>query len=366
MRSDARRPSLVLALSLSCLVACAEKHGGGGPPGGGFTPPPTPVETATVSPQIVRDLFRAVGSVEARAAVHVAPEIDGRIVSLPFEEGSRVSKGQVLARLDDVQVRAELARAQSVLAHARGEAARARTLSEQEILAVQERDAKQADLGMAEAEADVERARLEKTIIQAPFAGVIGIRRVSPGAWVRAGDVITDLAAIDTVKIAFAAPERLLGRLQRGSKVTVSTPAFPGMSFDGEVSVIDPVIDTATRNARVVAVAANPEGRLLPGMSATVDVLLAERLDALTVPNEAIFVEGTQSLLYVVTPEGTVRRQPVELGTRLADVVEVLSGLSDGDRVVSAGHQKLYEGASVAAVDGSAASAGAPAGAAGP
>ena len=355
--SRAARAAL-LVVALSCLPAC-RKEGGAGPAGAGpHAPPPTPVEVAAVEPQIVRDIFRAVGTVQARDAVVVASEIDGRIVELPFTEGERVGEGQVLARLDDVQIRAEVARAQALLTHARTESKRSESLVEQEILPSQARDATKADLGVAQADAALGQARLSKTVIRAPFAGLVGSRRVSPGAYVRAGEAITDLSAIDTVKVVFAAPERVMASLAPGVPVTITTPAFPGASLSGEVSVVDPIVDQATRSARVTAVAPNPDLTFRPGMSATIGVLLAERSDALTVPNEAIFVEGTQSLLYVIGADGSVHRQPVEVGTRLADVVEVLSGLKAGDRVVRTGHQKLYEGAKVMAVEEG---AGAPA-----
>lgn len=359
-----RRPCATLPLTFALLLAlgaCRKPDAGGAPAGAPGEMPPTPVETAVAQSQLVVDVFRAVGSVEAREFVRVASEIDGRVAALPFEEGRHVQAGQVLARLDDVQARAELERAEALLAHARLEADRASSLAAERIVPAQSRDEKLADLRVAEADAALQRARLDKTTIRAPFAGVVGSRHVSPGAHVRAGDALTDLAAIDTVKIAFSAPERLLGSLQPGERVKVSTPAHPGASFDGEVSVVDPIVDAGTRSARVVAITTNPERLLKPGMSATVDVLFAQRPDAITIPNEAVFVEGDASLVYVVEADGSVRRQQVELGTRTAQAVEVLSGLSAGDRVVRAGHQKLWPGAKVQPVDASAS-----AGAAGP
>jgi membrane fusion protein (multidrug efflux system) len=129
--------------------------------------------------------------------------------------------------------------------------------------------------------------------------------------------------------------------------VTIGTTAYPGYALNGTIDIIEPILDASTRTARVIAVARNPEGKLRPGMSANVTVVLSSREAALTIPSEAVFVEGDQSLVFVINPDSTVARTPLTLGTRLADVVEVLDGLKAGDRVVRAGHQKLFPGAKV-------------------
>jgi membrane fusion protein (multidrug efflux system) len=225
--------------------------------------------------------------------------------------------------------------------------------------AQQELDNSAAALKVAEANHRVAESRLSKTRITAPFSGILGSRRVSPGAFVRSGDTITDLAQVEQVKVTFSAPERYLGTLRQGSAVTVSAPAFPGYELTGTIDVVEPVLDPGTRSTRLIARVANPEGRFRPGMSANVGVVLASRADALTIPNEAVFAEGAQSFVFVVKPDSIVTRTAVELGTRQADVVEVLNGLEPGMRVVRTGHQKLYEGAKVFPVTAGAPAAGA-------
>ncbi len=166
----------------------------------------------------------------------------------------------------------------------------------------------------------------------------------------RAGDPITDLVRIDQLRVTFAVPERLLGSLRVGAEVTVTTTAFPDDALTGTIDVIEPQLDPLTRAAGIVAKVDNPAGLLRPGMSATVDGGAGERPEALTVPSEAVFVEGGQAYVYVIQADSVVTRAPVTLGTRLADVVEVIEGLAAGQQVVRAGHQKLYEGAKVAPV----------------
>jgi membrane fusion protein (multidrug efflux system) len=295
----------------------------------------------------VVDRFAAVGTVEAGESVTVVAEIDAVVVAIPFAEGQAVAAGALLAQLDDEQLRAEVARAEALRDQRRVTHERIRSIVEQGAGAPQDLDDAAAALKVAQADLDLARARLAKTRITAPFAGIVGSRRISPGAFLRAGDAVTDLAQISRLRITFSAPERTLGRLRRGAEVTVTTTAYPDLALRGVITVIEPQLDPGTRSARIIAEAANPESLLRPGMSADVSVVLAERPGALTVPSEAVFVEAGQALVYVVQPDSSVVRTVVELGTRLPDAVEVLSGLQAGAEVVRAGHQKLYPGAKV-------------------
>lgn len=324
----------------------------------GFTPPPMPVEVAQVSPRVVEDRFTALGTVAAAETVQVVAEIDAQVAQLPFTEGAAVARGALLARLDDAQLKATLARALAQRNLARTNLTRIESLVGQSILPPQAQDDARAELQVTEADVALAEARLAKTEIRAPFAGVVGARRVSPGAFLHAGDVITDLSQVDEIKVTFNVPERYLAQLVAGSSVRLSSPAFPDAPLDATVTLVEPVLDPATRSARLTARAANPGLRFRPGMSADVAVLLASRPAALTVPNEAVFYEGAQALVYRVGPDGAVARAPIALGTRLSDVVEVTSGLEAGATVVRAGHQKLFDGARVAPVGGDAPASG--------
>jgi membrane fusion protein (multidrug efflux system) len=323
-----------------------------------------PAETAVVTKERVFDRFEAVGTVEAAEAITVVSEIDAAVVSLPFREGQPIARGGLIARLDDDQLRAEVDRTSAVRDQAKATYERVKEVVDQGAGSAQDLDDAAAGLKVAEANLGLARTRLSKTRITAPFSGMVGSKRVSPGAYLRAGTAITDLAQIQNLKVTFSVPERYLGKLQRGSAVSVSTTAFPGYALTGKIDVIDPVLDPGTRSAQVIARVPNPGNRFRPGMSANVSAVLSERMNALTIPSEAVFAEGTQTLVYVVGADSTVARTPVKLGTRLADVVEVVEGLKEGDRVVRAGHQKLFDKARVIPVDSNAAQAGGPGGAA--
>jgi membrane fusion protein (multidrug efflux system) len=330
-------------VSISLIItSCSQQQAQGG-----FQMPPMPVETVTVTQSTVTDPFEAVGTIEAEDAITVVSEIDAMVISLPFKEGAAIAKGGLIAHLDDTQLRAEEERAKAILEQRKVTYDRIKTITDEGLGTAQSLDDAAAALRVAEAELTLIRARLQKTRIVAPFAGIVGARQVSPGAFVRAGSPITELAQVDRLRINFSAPERYYSSLQRGAEVKVSTTAYPGYELTGRVDVIEPVVDQATRRTKIVARIDNPGGKFRPGMSANVTVVLSERENALVIPSEAVFVEGNQALVFVIQPDSTVARTPVELGTRLRDKVEVLNGVAAGTMVVRAGHQKLFPGAKV-------------------
>jgi membrane fusion protein (multidrug efflux system) len=340
---------VTLGLALVFLAGCG---GDGEHVGGGFQRPATPVEAAPVVVGPVIDGFTTVGTLEAYNSITVTGEIDGIIVEVPFREGRRLDQGELIARLDDDQLKAEAQRARALRDKTKATWERVKSIVDQGAGAAQDLDDATADLKVAEANLALAETRHAKTRITAPFAGLAGRRLVSPGTFMRAGNPITQLAQIDRLRVAFAVPERILGSIHLGAKVDVSTPAFPEVKLTGVVDVIEPQLDSSTRTVGILALVDNPEEVLRPGMSATIAVVLKERAEALTVPTDAVFVEGGQAYVYVIKPDSVVTRSAVTLGTRLADVVEVLEGLDEGQQVVKAGHQKLYEGAKVMPVGG--------------
>jgi len=356
-----RATARVLASFAIVLLASSGCQKGGGP--GGFSMPPMPVETAVVSSGSVADRFDAVGSIEAGEAITVVTEIDATVESMPFKEGQPIAQGALIAQLDDETAKAELLRAEALRDQSQVTFDRVKSLYEQKAAAPQDLDDAGASLKVAEANLSLAKERLRKTRITAPFAGLVGAKRVSPGAFLRAGSPITELASLGEIKVIFSAPERYLATMQRGRQVTVSTTAYPNYALSGRIDVVSPVLDPETRAARIIARVANPGQKFRPGMSASVSVVLSQRAQAITVPSEAVFSEGGETLVYVVKPDSTVERTPLTLGTRQADVVEVVKGLSSGARIVTAGHQKLFPGAKVIPIGDGA--AGAP-GAAGP
>lgn len=347
-----RFASAALAAGLvlgGALAGCSSDERQAG--GGGFQMPPQPVETAVAATVDLADRFTALGSLDADEVVQVTAETDGRVVALPIDEGRTVAAGDLLARLDDEELQAQADRAAALLEQRKANRRRTAEVVDRNAGTPQDLDDAVAAEKVAAADLALARARLAKTRITAPFAGTVGAKRVSVGTYVRAGDGIADLADLTDLRVEFSAPERLLGRLTLGAPVEVRTSAWPDKPLQGTVDVIEPVVDAGTRSARVVARLANPDGRLRPGMSAEVALTLDVREGALTVPSEAVFVQGGGTQVYVVNADSTVAPRPVSLGLRRPGSVEITEGLEAGERVVRAGHQKLYPGAKVQPVE---------------
>lgn len=341
-----RKIGLIISVCMIvfCLASCS------GQQQGGFAQPPVPVEMAEVKNTVVTDKLDAVGNVKAADAITVVSEIDAKVVELPFIEGQYIEKGGLIAQLDDSQARAEVASAQATLDQAKVTYDRTKEIVDADAAARQDLDNATASLKIAQAQLDQAKVRLNKTRLIAPFSGVLGTRRVSPGAYLRAGDAVTTLTNISQLRVNFSAPERSFPFLSRGSAVRVSSPAYPDYELTGKIEVVDPVVDESTRSVKVIALVDNKDKRLRPGMSANVTAVLRQRPDALTIPDEAVFSQGNQAFVYVVKPDSSVVRTAITLGTRQSGSVEVTRGLSSGQEVVSAGHQKLYDGAKVMSI----------------
>lgn len=338
-------------LSGSLFVYGCSKDSAAG--GAGFSMPPMPVEVADAKTEKVSDKFEALGNVEAIEAITVVSEIDAMVIALPFEEGTFIKRGSLIAQLDDVQLAAEVARAEALFEQSKASHDRVKKIVDQKAAALQDLDDAAAAMKVAKANLDLAKARLSKTRITAPFDGVIGARRVSIGSFLRPGEEITELANINEIRVTFSAPERYLADLRRGADVEVSSSAYTDHSVHGKIIVVESVLDPATRNVRVVARVPNKGGKFLPGMSANISAVLKERPNALTIPSQAVFSAGNQSFVFVVNPDSTVVTTPVTLGLQMSDVVEVTQGLEAGKQVVQAGHQKLFDGAKVMPVGNS-------------
>lgn len=343
--------SLPIVLILAFGSGCSDQQTAGR----GFSRPPMPAEVAEVEEQKVEDKFEAVGTIEAIDEVTIVSEIDGIVTDIPFKEGSYIKKGDLIAKIDDSQLSAEVLRAEAQYEQSKSTFDRTKIIVAQKAGSQQDLDDAAANLKVAEANLKLAKSRLDKTNITAPFDGIIGSRRVSVGAFMRAGDAITDLANLDEIRVSFSTPERYLSQLKQGANVVISSPVFPGKTVKGKITVIEPVLDSRTRNVQIIAQVKNPDMQYRSGMSVNVNAVLKERDNALTIPNESIFASGDQSFVFVVNPDSTVTREPVTTGLEMADKVEISQGLKKGMTVVQAGHQKLYDGAKIIPVNSDAA-----------
>lgn len=317
-------------------------------PAGPMQPPPgVPVETAQIATGRVVDAIEAVGTIRSNEAVVIVPEIAGRITRIGFKEGDRVKAGAPLVQLEDTILKAELAQARSQLQLTEANYQRIKTLADRGTATGRSRDEALAALQTARAAVALAEGKLDRTVIRAPFDGVLGLRSVSLGGFVNPGDRIVNLEDLDPLKIDFRVPEVYLTAVRDGQPVEITVDALPGQTFRGEIYARNPVVDASGRSIELRARVPNADGRLSPGLFARVRVITDERPDALIVPEAAIVPDRHEKFVYRVI-DGRAVRTPVTLGARLPGRVEIVDGLDAGAVVVTAGQQKLRDGAPVA------------------
>lgn len=315
-------------------------------PGAATAPPPVMVEVGEVRRVSMPDEIAAVGTLASSQSVMVRPEIAGRVAAIGFRDGAPVARGAPMVRLDDATQRAELAQALAALELARSNAARTDDLFRRKFVSGSAQDQANANLQVAQAAVELARARLQRSEIRAPFAGVAGIRRVSVGDYVKEGADLVNLEDLSSLKVDFRVPESNLGQIRSGQAVVVTVDAYEGRSFEAVVEAIDPQIDAQGRAVVLRARIDNREGLLRPGLFARVRLTLEARPAVASVPEDALIPTAEGQFVFLVDGE-TARRVPVETGARRDARVEIRKGLEEGMRVVTAGQIKLRDGARI-------------------
>jgi membrane fusion protein (multidrug efflux system) len=356
-----RLPAVIAAVLCAGLV---QAQPAAKPPG---KPMAMPVKVAPVKQGTVVSEATAVGTLLANESVVIRPEIAGRVTGIHFKEGERVAAGTKLVSLDSEEVRAQRAATEAELLWSQQRYDRADELYKKNFISSQALDEARANLSRAKARVAEDEARLRKSEVVAPFAGTLGLRMISPGAYVRAGDDIVRLEDLSVMKLDFRIPETYLAKLRRDQEVGLQVDAYPERTFKGRTFAFESTLDEKTRTVLVRARVPNPGAELKPGMFARVSLVLDTRPGSLLIPEEAVVPRGNQSFVFRVI-DGRAQLTAVELGVRQPGVVQVVKGLSADDRVVTDGHQKLQDGMpvmNVAAGAGKPPSAQAPAGAKG-
>ncbi|HSI90533.1 MAG TPA: efflux RND transporter periplasmic adaptor subunit, partial [Adhaeribacter sp.] len=265
------------------------KKGGPGGPGGA---PAMQVNGVVLQPQPFATTLSVTGSIDADEQVQIRGEISGRVRNISFNEGTNVRKGQVLLKIDDSELRAQLAQAQSRQQLAAENERRAGLLLEKEAISREEYDVARADLLTAKAQSQLIQAQIAKTSIKAPFSGKIGLRNISEGGFLTPDVVVANLISTDPVKITFSVPEKYSNQVKLNTEITFNV-AGSGKKFTATVYAIEPGIEATTRTLQLRARAANPSGELRPGSFANIELPLSEIEKALLVPSEAIIpVQG--------------------------------------------------------------------------
>jgi membrane fusion protein (multidrug efflux system) len=314
--------------------------------------PPQTVSTAKAQFAEWQGEFQAVGTLRAVRGADIAAEVPGVITAIQFQSGQEVQEGAPLVQLNN---ESDLARLQSLAAAAElAQANYERNRKQLEFQAVSQAvvDSDAATLKSARAQVAEQRALINKKLVSAPFAGRLGIRAVDVGQYVTAGAKLVTLQALDPMYVDFHAPQKSLGRIALRQKISLKTDAFPGQAFTGEVSSIDPKVDPATRNVQVRATVRNPKRSLLPGMFATVVIASGGPQRFLTLPQTAVSYNPYGDTVFVVEESKgkddkvtlVAQQKFVTIGESRGDQVAILSGLKEGDTVVTAGQIKLRSG----------------------
>ena len=314
--------------------------------------PAMPVETAVAQVRATSRRITAVGTLNSNESVVIAAEIAGRVTEIAFAEGQRAREGQVIARLDSSILEAQRDRAEASLSLSRANRERADVLYKEEAISQREHEEANAQWRLDEANLRLAQAQLDKTILRAPFDGILGLRHVSAGEYVQPGQPLVTLDDTDPIKVDFRVPEVFSTLLEPGQTVRATIDAVPGRSFSGEVYAVAPIVDPKSRSLMVRARVPNRDGTMRPGMFAQIHLATEERPDALMIPEEALFTRGQDKFVYRVV-DGIVVDSPVTTGHRQRGLVEVVEGLSPGDTVITAGQTKVRPGMPVTSIPAS-------------
>jgi len=309
----------------------------------------TKVITHVAEPQRLLDEIQALGTARANESVEIRPRISSVVTRVAFTEGQLVRKGDLLVELENNEVRAGLAVAVAALSESRSTYNRSESLASTQAISASSLEQLRAAMQVNEAQVAAARARLENTVIRAPFTGRVGLRRVSPGGFVDTSTVITTLDDTDIIKLDFSIPETFLTVVANDMNIAAQSLVYPGRTFDGTVESIDTRLDPVARSVQVRAVLENPDGALKPGMFLTVD-LQRDRGEVLVAPEEAIVPERDEQYVFQVVDGKAVKRR-VTLGRRVPGLVEITGGISAGDLLITEGTHKVRDGSEVEVVN---------------
>ena len=321
-----------------------------------FVPPPATVTTAPVTSSEWERRLKAVGSLEAVQGVTVTAELSGKIEKIAFEPGARVEAGDLLVQQDISSEKAQRRADEATLALKKANHDRAKELLADNVVTQAAYDQALAEYKQAQAAIDNIQSVIAKKTIRAPFAGRLGIRLINLGQNLDGGEPIVSLQALDPIFVNFLLPQNQIAQIQPGLTVRITTDALPSEEIQGRITAISPLVEAATRNIRIQATVANHEERLRPGMFVDVDVILPEREDVRIIPTTAVLYAPYSDSVFVLEkkaagdgqPESQVLRQQfVRLGAQRGDYVAVLSGVEEGDQIVSTGVFKYRNGQSV-------------------
>ena len=299
------------------------------------------VSGIVVKPQTFDNNLSLSGSIEANEQVEIRSEVSGIVENIYFQEGSNVTKGQVLFKVNDIELKAQLRQAATKESLASENERRAKLLLQKEAISQEEYDVARADYKSAQAQSQLIKAQIAKTSVRAPFSGKIGLRSISPGTYITPAILVAKLVNISKLKITFSIPEKYANQVKNNSTLSF-TVAGSTEKYTAKVYAIEPEVDIATRTLQIRAIAENKNGKLLPGTFADVELPLDIIKDAIVIPTEAIIPVQNGKKVFI-SSNGQAKEVMVETTTRTDASILVLSGLKVGDTVLTSGVMSLKD-----------------------
>ncbi len=299
------------------------------------------VEAVVLQPQHLENKITTTGTILANEEVDLKSEINGRVVSINFEGGSRIKRGQLLVKLDDSDLKAQLKKLKVEVEYAKQGSSRQAQLMEVSATTQEVYDAALNRLKIAQADIELVTVQIDKTEIRAPFNGVIGLRQVSEGSYLTPASIISQFQEIDPVKVEFKVPEKYAGRVTDGMKVNYKVTSS-NKEFSGIVYAVEPRIDANTRTVTVRAKTSNPKFELFPGGFAEIDIVLEVLENALVVPSQAVIPELNGQVVYLYK-SGKAKQVAVEVGVRAERTIHLSSGVMPRDTVITTGLLQLKD-----------------------
>ena len=342
---------LVLGIILLLVVAYfyprldSQPDGEGAPSGqkGGGNAEPLVVNVIQLKKEALNNQLQVSGTILPNESVDIKPEISGLVTKINFKEGQYVAKGTPLLYLNDNELQAQYQRLQYTQKLVQTQESRQKQLLAREAISQEEYDIVLNQYNTALSDIKLVQAQLEKTVIRAPFNGRLGLRQVSEGAVINASNIIVSIVNIDPIKLEFSIPERYAGLVTEGSSIYFSSESSTE-EVEGKVYAFEPQIDAATRTIKLRAQSPNKSGKYLPGMFVKIRFVLDVKEDALLVPAEAVIPELSGYKVFVVGADGNAEQRMIEIGTRTDTQVQVISGLKEGELVLTTGVMQVRQG----------------------
>lgn len=335
---------VLVVLLLGGLIAYRiTKNSGEGEKGKekGDKKPPVGVSAVVAKTEDFSNALTLSGSIEANEQIEIRSEVSGIVENIAFKEGTNVSKGQLLFKVNDIELRAQLAQANTKQNLAFENERRAKLLLQKEAISQEEYDIASADFRTAQSQSQLIRAQIAKTSVRAPFSGKIGLRSISPGTYITPTTLVAKLVSTNPLKITFSIPEKYASDIKVNSEIKFTVNSLPE-KYSAKIYAIEPGIETATRTLSIRAIAQNNNGKLLPGTFANVELPLSTIKDAIVIPTEAIIPVQNGKKVFIAN-NGKAKEVMVETLTRTDKDIVITSGLKVGDTVLTSGVMSLKD-----------------------